>query len=205
MNPLSNPEPSIARKTSYMTLRKFPSPQGPHLPSCFLASIYSSCFIGCVSIIDAIKIPSLSVCFSAPHNSLDVLVCQWWERAGFQPWFCWQDLTSFFPHLSLMGRVSLVKSLGLVSKIMSCSVQFSWVAQLCLTLRCHEAQHPRPPCPSPTPGVHPNPCPLSQWCLPTVSSSVIPFSSCPQSFPASGSFQMSQLFASGGQSIMSWG
>ena len=53
---------------------------------------------------------------------------------------------------------------------------------------------------APTPGVHPNPCPLSQWCHPTISSSVVPFS-CPQSFPASGSFQMSQLFAWGGQSI----
>ena len=65
----------------------------------------------------------------------------------------------------------------------------------------HEPQHNRPPCPSATPRVHPNPCPLSQWCHTTISSSVIPFSSCPQSFPASGSFQMSQLFASGGQSI----
>ena len=65
----------------------------------------------------------------------------------------------------------------------------------------HEPQHARPPCPSPTPGVPPNPYPLSRWCHPTVSSSVVPFSSCPQSFPASGSFQMSQLFASGGQSI----
>ena len=65
----------------------------------------------------------------------------------------------------------------------------------------HEPQHAKPPCPSPTPRVHPNPCPSSQWCHPTVSSSVLPFSSCPQSFPASGSFPMSQLFASGGQSI----
>ena len=65
----------------------------------------------------------------------------------------------------------------------------------------YELQHARPPCPPPTPGVHPNPCPLCRWCHPTISSSVIPFSSCPQSFPASGSFQMSQLFASGGQSI----
>ena len=64
-----------------------------------------------------------------------------------------------------------------------------------------ELQHARPPCPPPTPGAHPNSCPLSQWCHPTISSSVIPFSSCPQSFPASGSFQMSQLFASCGQSI----
>ena len=64
----------------------------------------------------------------------------------------------------------------------------------------HELQHTRPPCPSPTPGVHPNPCPLSRWWNPTISYSVVPFSSCPQSFPASGSFQMRQLFASGGQS-----
>ena len=63
----------------------------------------------------------------------------------------------------------------------------------------HELQRARPPCPSPTPGVHPNPCPLSWWCHPTISSSVIPFS-CPQSIPVSGSFQMSQLFTPGGQS-----
>ena len=62
-------------------------------------------------------------------------------------------------------------------------------------------QHTRPPCPSPTPGVYSNSCPLSQWCHPTTSSSVVPFTSCFQSFPASGSFQMSQYFASGGQSI----
>ena len=61
-------------------------------------------------------------------------------------------------------------------------------------------QHARPPCPSPTARVYSNSCPLSQWCHPTISSSVISFSSCPQSFPASGSFQMSQLFTSGGQS-----
>ena len=64
----------------------------------------------------------------------------------------------------------------------------------------HEPQHARPPCPSPTPGVHPNSCPSSQWCHPTISSSVIPFSSCPQSFQTSESFPMSQLFASGDQS-----
>ena len=57
-------------------------------------------------------------------------------------------------------------------------------------------QHTRPPCPSPTPGAYPNSCPLSRWCHPTISSSIVPFSSCPQSFPASGSFQMSQLFTS---------
>jgi len=79
------------------------------------------------------------------------------------------------------------------------SVQFSR-SVVSDSLRPHEPQHARPPCPSPTPGVHPNPCPLSQWCHPTISCSVVPFSSCPQPFPALGSFQMSQLFASGGQS-----
>ena len=80
------------------------------------------------------------------------------------------------------------------------SVQFSH-SVVSDSLRPHEPQHARPPCPSPTPGVHPNPCPSSRWCHPTISSSVIPFSSCPLSFSASGSFPMSQLFASGGQSI----
>ena len=65
----------------------------------------------------------------------------------------------------------------------------------------HEPQHAKLPCPSPTPRVYPNSCPLSQWCHPTISSSVIPFSSCFHSFPESGSFQMSQFFALGGQSI----
>ena len=80
------------------------------------------------------------------------------------------------------------------------SVQFSR-SVMSDSLRPHEPQHARPPCPSLTPGVHPNPCPLSQWCHPTISSSVISSSSHLQSFPASGSFQMSQLFASGGKSI----
>ena len=65
----------------------------------------------------------------------------------------------------------------------------------------HEPQHARPPCPSPAPGLHPNPCPLSWWCHPTILFSVVPFSSCPQSFPASGSFPTSQLFPSGDQNI----
>ena len=69
------------------------------------------------------------------------------------------------------------------------------------SLQPHEPQHARAPCPSPIPGVYPNSCPLSRWCHPTISSSVVPFSSCPQSFPASGSFPVNQLFASGGQRI----
>ena len=68
------------------------------------------------------------------------------------------------------------------------------------SLQLHESQHARPPCPSPTPGVHSDSRPWSQWCHPAISSSVVPFSSCPQSLPASESFPMSQLFTWGGQS-----
>ena len=80
-------------------------------------------------------------------------------------------------------------------------IQFSSVVQSCLTLRPHEPQHARSPCPSPAPGVHPNSCSLSQWCHPTILSSVIPFSSRLQYFPASGFFPINRLFASGGQSV----
>ena len=80
------------------------------------------------------------------------------------------------------------------------SVQFS-CSVVSDSLRLHEPQHARPPCLSPTPRIHSNPSPLCWWCHPTISSPVAPFTSCPQSFPASGYFQMSQLFASGGQSV----
>ena len=85
-------------------------------------------------------------------------------------------------------------------KAMLSSVQFS-CSIVSDSLWPHELLQARPPCPSPTPGVHPNPCPLSRWCHSTISSSIVPFSSCPQSFSASRSFPMIQLFASGGQSI----
>jgi len=90
-----------------------------------------------------------------------------------------------FPVLSLSTSINSVQ--------FSCSV-------LSHSLRPHESQHTRPPCPSPTPGVHSNSRPSSQWSHPAISSSVVPFSTCPQSLPASESFPMSQLFASGGQS-----
>ena len=79
------------------------------------------------------------------------------------------------------------------------SIQFS-CSVMSDSSRPHESQHARPPCPSPTPRVHSDSCPSSQWCHPAISSLVIPFSSCPQSLPASESFPMSQLFAWGGQS-----
>ena len=104
--------------------------------------------------------------------------CRWW----LQPWvkICF-----------LLGRKAMT-SLS--------SVQFS-LSVLSNSLWPHGLQDARPPFPSPTPGVYTNSCPSSQWCHPTISSSVVPFSSHLQSFPASGSFPMSQFFASGGQSI----
>ena len=85
-------------------------------------------------------------------------------------------------------------------KLQFSSVQFSH-SVLSNSLWRHEPQHSRPPCPSPTPGVHSNPRPLSRWCYPAISSSIVPLSSCPQSLQASGSFPMSQIFTWGGQSI----
>ena len=93
-------------------------------------------------------------------------------------------------HLIVIGKNSFLLS----------SVQFSR-SVVSDSLWHHELQHARPPCPSPTSGVYPNSCSLSQWCHPTISSSVVPFTYCPHSFPASGSFPMSQLLASGSQSI----
>ena len=108
------------------------------------------------------------------------------------------NIQNWFP-LGWTGWISL--QLKRLSKVFSNnSVQFSH-SVVSDSLQPHELQHARPPCPSPTTGVYPNPCPLSRWCHTTISSSVVPFSSCPQFFQASGSFQMSQLFASGGQSI----
>ena len=100
------------------------------------------------------------------------------------------------------GKNTGVGCQALLKGIISClySVQFS-CSVVSDSLRSHELQHARAPCPSPTPGVYPNSCPLSLWCRLTISSSVIPFSSYFQSFPTSASFEMSQLFASGGQNI----
>ena len=99
-----------------------------------------------------------------------------------------------------IAKPSLMHSSLLISILYRWS-RFPYFSVLSNSLWPHGLQHAMPPCPSPTSGVYSNPCPLSQWCHPTISSSVIPFSSsCPQSFPASGSFQMSQLFTWGGQS-----
>ena len=110
------------------------------------------------------------------------------QREGIDGYlqFCWTNLAMELSNNGLRLHIN--------------SVQFNH-SVVSDSLRPHGLQHARPPCPSPAPRVYPNSCPLSLWCNPTISSSVIPFSSCPQSFPASGSFPMSQLSASGGQSI----
>ena len=103
------------------------------------------------------------------------------------------------PQESIQGKICFIK-LQCTEMTHWISVQFSR-SVVPDSLQPRELQHARPPCPSPTLVVYPNSCPVSQWCHPTISSSVNPFSSHLQSFPASGSFQMSQLFISGGQSI----
>ena len=119
---------------------------------------------------------------------------------------CFLLLPSIFPSIRVYSSESALCimwpkywSFRLVSCIL-CSVEFSH-SVVSDSLLPHGLQHARPPCLSPPPGVHWNSRPSSWWCHPTISSSVVPFSSCPQSFLVSGSFQMSQLFSSGGQSI----
>ena len=103
-------------------------------------------------------------------------------------------------HLSVISLPDSDSHKALKNKVQISSVQFSH-SVVSNSLGPHESQHARPPCPSPTPGVYPNSCPSSRWCHSAISSSVIPFSSCPQSFPGSQSFPISQLFTWGGQSV----
>ena len=133
------------------------------------------------------------------------LVCWWLTilRIFSCAYWCFFSL-NFINFEIILGLEKNCKNSTKLSVTLSLSsVQFS-CSVVSDSLWPHESQQPRPPRPSPAPRVHPDPCPLSRWCHPTTSSSVVPFSSCPQSFPASGSFQMSQLFSSGGQSIKSF-
>ena len=109
----------------------------------------------------------------------------------------WKTSTTMYFHGNRSEKSSKVLR---ISATLYCSVQFSR-SVLSDSLWPHGVQHARPPGTSPAPGVNSNSCPLSRWCHPAISSSVVPFSSGPQSFPASGSFPVSQFFASGGQSI----
>ena len=131
--------------------------------------------------------------FTMSHTLCQVLEIQGWANQG-----------RTHPHKAyrLEWEIHINPSPSFIFPLLSyfTSVQFSR-SVVSDSLRPHELQYTRPPCPSPTPGVYPNPCALSLWCHPTTSSSVIHLSSCLQSFPASESFPMSQFFASGGQNI----
>ena len=130
--------------------------------------------------------------------------CKEGQRHSVLCWFNFLESVKVEKKKMLNLRVSPSR---LFPNIQECDISLWWsVSQFSRSvmsdsLRPHESQHTRPPCPSPTPRVYPNSRPLSQWCHPAISSSVVPFSSCPQSLPASESFPMSQLFAWGGQSI----
>ena len=119
-------------------------------------------------------------------------------KMGIHMAFCFQNINRS-PYSVSCNRHRLIILKSEINLELFSSVQFS-PSVVSDSLQPHEPQHARPPYISPNPRVHSNPCPSSQWCHPTISSSVIPFSF-PHSFPASGSFQMSQLFASGGQSF----
>ena len=113
------------------------------------------------------------------------------------PWLDGDELNGSFPRIARVKQ-AVAPGMGmklLLAGLWPLSVQFSH-SVVSDSYWPHELQHASPPCPSSTPRVHPNPVPLSRWCHPTSSSSVIPFSPCPQSFPASVSFQLSQLFGS---------
>ena len=122
-----------------------------------------------------------------------------WRISLFCHFFSWFINHNYFKVISDVSNVSSPIHIILPYGIfLFSSVQLLSHVRLFVT---HELQHARPPCPSPTPGVHPNSSALSKWCHPAISSWVVPFSSLPQSLPASGSFPMSQLFTWGGQSI----
>ena len=160
-------------------------------PHCWISSLASldPRPLGCY------RVPSWAPCV---YNNLPLAI---WYRFTYGNYIfqCFSLIfspTLFFPCWVPMAIILF----NVVMGFQFSSVQFSR-SVMSNSLRPHELQHARPPCLSPTPGVHSNSCPTSWWCHPAISSSVVPFYSCPQSLPASGSFPTSQLFAWGGQSI----
>ena len=131
---------------------------------------------------------------SSVHGILQTRILEWIARVSFWPRDWMHDISGIFCFAVRFFTTDQPRKPYF-------HLQFSSVTQSCLTLWPRELQHTRPPCPSPISRIYSNSHPSSPWCHPAISSSVIPFLSCPQSLPASGSFPMSQLFAWGGQSI----
>ena len=136
---------------------------------------------------------------SSVHGVFQARILEWVAISSSRRSSPLRDQTCISSVSFTAGRFFTAEPLGKFVYIHIYMVQFSH-SVVSNPLQPHESQHSRLPCPSPTPGVYPNPCPSTRWCRPAISSSVVPFSSCPQSFPASRSFPMSQLFAWGGQS-----
>ena len=149
--------------------------------------------------INGIPLLFMSQTFTRPRLSQSWLMAS----VAFSDLSCEQDpktqSTLCMTTNTILQRVAMLSQLSAILSSLWSSDQISR-SVMSDSLRPHELQHTRPPCPSPTPGVHSNSCPSSRWCHPVISSSVVPFSSCPQSLPASESFPMSQLFAWDGQS-----
>ena len=155
------------------------------------------CVQSCLNLCDPIDYSPLGC---SVHGILQARMLEWVAISSSWGSSWSRDPTCISCIFCIAGRFFIAEPLRSPKLFFLSSVQFS-CSVVSDSLQPYEPQHARPPCPSPTPGVYSNSCPSSWWCHPTISSSVIPFSSCLQSFPASGSFPMSQLFTSVGQSI----
>ena len=185
-------------QNSHFELLTFPCPLNVKIPLHCTTSIYyifqalNSVITSSVKLCKTNQINSVSPSLKL-HNFMCKLLL--WHLSPWTVYMCACSLhLCFFPSPCLYNCLSQLSTLCLAHS----SVQFSR-SVLSDSLWPHESQHARPPCPSPSPRVHSNSCPRSQWCHPAISSSVVPLSSCPQSLPASESFPMSQLFTWGGQ------
>ena len=190
----------------------------PFIPLYFFCSIfqlpfhYILCLLSSVNTVYCLRSSFTEPAAPASCSLLTPSTCQGtttWEACSeylLNKWMIVEQSRDCNPRLSASKIHALFHSTTQNSKahssvaVTSLSVQFSR-SVVSESLRPHGLQHARPLCPSPTPGAYSNSCPSSQWCHPTISTSVVPVSSCPQSFPASWSFPMSQFFISGGQSI----
>ena len=168
---------------------------GTGVHSCQLKQVALKCLTGrfvlCSALSPLLCLPPVSCCRRGWGGILRPTWALPQRRAGWgeSQWSRWSQ--------SLCLKTVYPCPLSVQNEILCCCCS---VTQLCLTLWPHGRRHTRLPCPSLSPRVCSNSCPLSRWCHPSISSSVIPFSTCPQSFPASGSFPVSWLFAPGGQS-----
>ena len=169
----------------------------------YIISFYSSYYYWCLMGLWVYVLFLHFFLFSSLGQIISIdLYSSFWFHALPDEIYCWGSLVNYFISVFLIFKLRIFTWLYFLKNNLHLFIQFSSVTQSCPTL-CDPVNHSTPGLPvhHQLPEWHPNPCPLSWWCHWTISSSVVPFSSCPQSFPALGPFQMSQLFASGGPSI----